>query len=744
MATLLQTSFENDTTGVKPTGWNNINGTWIVSATDPVTGLNGMIASTNAVGNFVTYSGAAVQTYQKLTFSQKLTSTPTGSPFIDNYMAPAVRCGADGASGYLMLPKSTGAGEISAIAYKITAAGGYTQLTQSGPILTGIAAGDVVLAETIATGTTVELRMWKSTGSRPSAASHSITDATYSSGHIGFYRSLAGGASSQVAIDDLLYENNVVTPAANITISGPTTGLVGTASSPFTVGADGAITGTVVVTPSDNGQGGTFNPTSVSISSGTPQGTFTYSAASAGAKSISVTNNGGLGNPAAVSFTSAGSSVAFDPANANIVFSPYNWYSNGTGAMQANNIRSGSTFAWSNMRGAYLKFKATGTTNIALVINTATLAAVNSAGCPQIAWSVNGAAVQSQLLASGNTSLAIGSGLNTSTVYEVFVWFRGVYITQDGDTAANYDTPNNRFQVTSVNLDSGGTLTMPTVKPYRQISFGDSITEGDLSNGGPRSATSQDANLVYPWYLSEALNAEVGIVGFYGKTFSWFTSSWPNYANGFSRLISGAISPAPDFITINYGENDGNPGPASSTVATTLAAVSASATSAKMFLFVPFSGKARTNLSAATLPTNCRLVDLARYEMAPGNTQWSYDGQHPNAKGHANLGALAAGAIYPMLASFSAPLTTRTVTMTLRGTDGAVAANLTGIQVSVIDDPTRPSGAIVRYQSSTQTTNASGVLSFTYQSTLAAGGTCGVDIVLPSDKRNMAVSVVVA
>ncbi len=523
--------------------------------------------------------------------------------------------------------------------------------------------------------------------------------------------------------------------------------MAGAPSNNFTVGADGAISGTVVVTPSDSGAGGTFSPTSASISSSSATATFTYLALSAGAKSISVTNNAGLGNPSSLAYTAAsagaGSSV-FLPTNANIFFSPYNWYSDGAGALQANNIRASSTVVWANMRGAYLKFKATGTTAIALAINTATLAAVNAAGCPQIAWSVNGSAPQSQLLASGATSLALAAGLTSSLTYEVFVWFRGVYITQDGDTSANYTTPNNRVQITSVNLDAGGTLSMPNVKPYRQASFGDSITEGDLSNGGPRSATSQDANLVYPWYLAEALNAEVGIIGFYGKTFSWFTSSWSSYANGVSRLIGGALSPAPDYITINYGENDGNPGPASSTVASTLAAVSAAAPTAKMFLFVPFSGKARTNLSAASLPSNARLIDLARYEMTPGNTQWSYDGQHPNAKGHANLGALAAGAIVPLLSGFGTTLAARTVTMTLRGADGALAANLNGIQVSVVDNPARPVGEVVRYQSTTASTNSAGVLAFNYPSSLASGGTCGVDIVIPSDKRNMAVSVVVA
>lgn len=98
--------------------------------------------------------------------------------------------------------------------------------------------------------------------------------------------------------------------ATAVTLSGPSSGTAGSASTNFTVGANGTITGTVVVTPSDSAGGGTFTPTSVSISSGSPTGTFTYTAASAGVKSISVTNGGGLSNPSAVSYTASAPSGA--------------------------------------------------------------------------------------------------------------------------------------------------------------------------------------------------------------------------------------------------------------------------------------------------------------------------------------------------------------------------------------------------------------------------------------------------
>lgn len=92
--------------------------------------------------------------------------------------------------------------------------------------------------------------------------------------------------------------------ATATTLSGPTSGINAVASSAFTVGANGVITGTVIITPSDAADGGTFAPTTVSISAGTPAGTFTYTPASIGTKTISTTNNGALTNPSSISYAS--------------------------------------------------------------------------------------------------------------------------------------------------------------------------------------------------------------------------------------------------------------------------------------------------------------------------------------------------------------------------------------------------------------------------------------------------------
>lgn len=90
----------------------------------------------------------------------------------------------------------------------------------------------------------------------------------------------------------------VAAPAATkITLSGPTGCIVGSASSSFTVQTNGTTGSNITVTPSDGGGGGTFSPTTVTIPAGSNTfATFGYTASSAGSKTISITNNGGLTN----------------------------------------------------------------------------------------------------------------------------------------------------------------------------------------------------------------------------------------------------------------------------------------------------------------------------------------------------------------------------------------------------------------------------------------------------------------
>lgn len=71
-------------------------------------------------------------------------------------------------------------------------------------------------------------------------------------------------------------------------------------------------------------------------------------------------------------------------------------------------------------------------------------------------------------------------------------------------------------------------------------------------------------------------------------------------------------------------------------------------------------------------------------------------------------------------------LASRTVSLTLKLDATTLAASLTGLKVVFYDEASPELQTTARYQSAVQTTNSSGVLSFTAMSTLASGGTGGI------------------
>ena len=193
---------------------------------------------------------------------------------------------------------------------------GGTFLSKAASAYVTCSAGDVICVEMTCTGTNpvlLEGRIWRKADSRPSSpqVTYSDSDSTrITVGHVGLRAEL--GTMPQM-LDNVVYGDGTGGldtfggggPATAITLSGPSSGTVGVASTNFTVGANGTITGTITVTPSDGGDGGTFSPTTVAISAGTPTATFTYTAANAGSPTatITVTNNGGLTNPAGIAYT---------------------------------------------------------------------------------------------------------------------------------------------------------------------------------------------------------------------------------------------------------------------------------------------------------------------------------------------------------------------------------------------------------------------------------------------------------
>ena len=91
-------------------------------------------------------------------------------------------------------------------------------------------------------------------------------------------------------------------PSPSYSVSGPSGGVALVESTNFTVtGAN--LTGPVVVTPASNDPGGSFTPASVTIDVGDLVKTFTYTPdGSLGTHNLSWTNNGGLSDPAGITY----------------------------------------------------------------------------------------------------------------------------------------------------------------------------------------------------------------------------------------------------------------------------------------------------------------------------------------------------------------------------------------------------------------------------------------------------------
>jgi hypothetical protein len=130
------------------------------------------------------------------------------------------------------------------------------------------------------------------------------------SGVFTYTAATAGTKTISTANDGALVDPSPISYAAvavatSYTLAGPSTGMNGVPSTSFTVAIppSTAAPATITITPSDGGGGGTFMPTSVSLTTVAPSATFTYTPSSTGSKTISTTNDRGLTDPASLTYT---------------------------------------------------------------------------------------------------------------------------------------------------------------------------------------------------------------------------------------------------------------------------------------------------------------------------------------------------------------------------------------------------------------------------------------------------------
>jgi hypothetical protein len=373
--------------------------------------------------------------------------------------------------------------------------------------------------------------------------------------------------------------------------------------------------------------------------------------------------------------------------DSHLFFSPSNWYSDGGGALQANNVKGSSTYAVTNNTGAFVKFNATTVANgyVALDLDTSIFAGINAARCPQICYSVDGGAFTTALLvqASGTTRVFL-SPLATAGTHTYSMYFQGVVLdgsgNMDGDRWTNLTTDAIAVKVTGVELDGQSAIASPMLLPYRMLVFSDSNGEGAQVGNGTNIISNRDATQAFPYLLAQAFNAELGNISFGGQGYEiagpnnvpTFPLAYNLYSAGHARSWTNQ----PDYIVIQQGRNGTTVAADVSTMLTNIRAVSPSAVILQCQTPDQTGASAITqgvtNYKAAnTSDTKVYLVDPAR-SFISGLT--SNDSLHLNGlRGHpAYASALAAIAEQDIdLATYLGAIYTRVTTALPNAAAGA-------------------------------------------------------------------------
>ena len=303
MTVLYSQNFDSETVGTLPAGWVNKVGTWQVAAAGAVSGANALKSTTFGANDVVLYTGHAAMADMSIRTYGKAVLVSGRYPQISHVL----RSDADYNNCYVVYLAVINGTTCSIQFYRRTGGSSSLMVNNAG-ISLPLSDGDTIGFETRIEAGIMEARVWNATtGSRPAAYSATRGDTTITAaGYPGLFNQKDGVLSYPAADDFTL--SDLAEAASSIAMIGPATCIAGTPSSDFTVSA-GSIASDTIVTPSDSGAGGTFLPTSVTLTSGTLSRTFKYTASSAGSKSISVTNDGGLTNPAPISVTASAATI---------------------------------------------------------------------------------------------------------------------------------------------------------------------------------------------------------------------------------------------------------------------------------------------------------------------------------------------------------------------------------------------------------------------------------------------------
>lgn len=371
----------------------------------------------------------------------------------------------------------------------------------------------------------------------------------------------------------------------------------------------------------------------------------------------------------------AATSQTIAVTNANLFFSPYNWFSDGGGAMASTNIKASSTYAQTNAPGAYLKFKVTvsgGAGSVKLNVDGSILSGLTSSTCPTLSHNYDGRPFTDTLLATATTQVTLATGLSNGT-YAFEVHFKSVGGTALGN-ANRWDTGSAIYavKVTGIEIDASASIPSQTLRSERILAYGDSFAEGInmvLANDDEANDTlnvSNDAVQSFVGLVARGFDAEYGLVAYGGigvvegmgnqsvsstrpAMYSATAANrvWDFYHLSAARDIASPV--APDYLLIDCSANDSSLSAASVTAWIDALRTAVGSDTWIFWVWYPVPATAnkstvQTGVANAASTARTKFIDMTSIFEALTPSIYSGDaafgGSHPNVRGHAHSAAV--------------------------------------------------------------------------------------------------------
>jgi acetyl esterase/lipase len=315
------------------------------------------------------------------------------------------------------------------------------------------------------------------------------------------------------------------------------------------------------------------------------------------------------------------------------------------------NVKAGlSPYNWvcidgaisSTVCGASVTVKFRGTSIVSLLVETDHMQFESPNSLPVLAWTVNGSAVRTHQLVYGEILVELSADVQ-DPVIDLFI--RGLSPMEDRYSG---DVPPNSVKISGFVVNDHGSTAKLKLPKKVWLDIGDSILSGDgaalLSGQGrpedDRWAASGDSRAGYGYLLASHFGYRESRLAYGGYDWGGGMAGIPSLeklidstTTTVCRLVRGKLSPLPDVVLINLGENGA---PAAKDVTEALIRIrSRVAQQTKIIVMVPVSGRARREVTQAFSEYRALSGDEAAWLVDAGFFGFDTgDGQHPTAEGH--------------------------------------------------------------------------------------------------------------